>query len=111
MPPTSPARGPRDSKGRSLRDFDLHTRLFRLRCSYQIYSRAFDALPTEVKDYIYRRLWDILNGRGTEEDPKLAPEEARAILEILRETRSGLPEYWQPAPEEHWKTPPQETSP
>ncbi len=105
------ARGPRDSRGRSLRDFDLQTRLFRLRCSYQIYSRAFDALPGEVKDYIYRRLWEILNGRGTEEEPKLDPREARAILEILRETKSGLPDYWKPTPSECWKTPLQETTP
>ena len=39
-------RGPRDSKGRSLRDLDLHTRLFRYPCSYLIYSRAFDSLPS-----------------------------------------------------------------
>ena len=52
------ARGPRDSKGRSLRDFDLKTRLFRYPCSYLIYSRAFDSLPDEVKDHIYERLWE-----------------------------------------------------
>ena len=39
------ARGPRDHQGRSLRDFDLKTRLFRYPCSYLIYSKAFDALP------------------------------------------------------------------
>jgi hypothetical protein len=105
------ARGPRDSKGRSLRDLDLHARVFRLRCSYQIYSRAFDALPAEVKGYIYRRLWDILNGRGTRDDPKPEPEEARAILEILLETRSGLPDYWKPAPEGRRKTLTRETTP
>ena len=57
-------RGPRDTKGRSLRDFDLKTRLFRYPCSYLIYSRAFDSLPGEVKDYIYERLWEILNSAG-----------------------------------------------
>ena len=61
------ARGPRDSKGRSLRDFDLKTRLFRYPCSYLIYSRAFDSLPGEVKEYIYQRLWEILNGRADRE--------------------------------------------
>jgi hypothetical protein len=30
--------GPRDRKGRSLRAFDLRTRLFRYPCSYMIYS-------------------------------------------------------------------------
>ena len=39
------ARGPRDSKGRSLRDLDLTTRIFRYPCSYLVYSDSFAALP------------------------------------------------------------------
>jgi hypothetical protein len=95
------ARGPRDAKGRSLRDFDLETRLFRYPCSYLIYSRAFDALPGEVKDYIYQRLWEILDGRRNgKDDPQLAPEDRAAIIEILRETKRDLPDYWKaPSPE------------
>ncbi len=94
------ARGPRDSKGRSLRDFDLETRLFRYPCSYLIYSRAFDSLPGEVKEYIYQRLWEVLSGRGTgEDDPHLAAEDREAIVEILRETKRDLPDYWKaPSP-------------
>jgi hypothetical protein len=89
------ARGPRDSKGRSLRDFDLETRLFRYPCSYLIYSRAFDSLSGEVKGYIYQRLWEILSGRGTgKDDLHLAPEDRAAIVEILRETKRDLPEDW-----------------
>jgi hypothetical protein len=89
------ARGPRDSRGRSLRDLDLKTRLFRYPCSYLIYSRAFDSLPGEVKAYIYRRLWDILNGRGTgKDDPRLSPEDSAAIIEILHETKRDLPDDW-----------------
>jgi hypothetical protein len=89
------ARGPRDSKGRSLRDFDLQTRLFRYPCSYLIYSRSFDALPGEVKDYVYRRLWDTLTGPQAEQEaPHLSAEDRQAIVEILRETKDGLPEYW-----------------
>ena len=42
-------RGPRDSKGRSLRDFDLHERLFRYPLSYMIYSESFDAMPSRLK--------------------------------------------------------------
>jgi hypothetical protein len=88
-------RGPRDSKGRSLRDLDLNARLFRYPCSYLIYSRAFDSLPNEVKDHIYRRLWEILNGRGTgKDDPRQTAEDREAIVEILRETKPGLPDYW-----------------
>ncbi|APW59928.1 hypothetical protein [Paludisphaera borealis] len=89
------ARGPKDSKGRSLRDLDLQTRLFRHPCSYLIYTRAFNSLPGEVKDYVYRRLWDILNGRGNgKDDPQLASADREAILEILRETKPDLPDYW-----------------
>jgi hypothetical protein len=89
------ARSPRDSKGRSLRDLDLNTRLFRYPCSYLIYSRAFDTLPVEVKDYIYQRLWDILSvWRIGKDDPRLSPEDGTAIIEILRETKRDLPDYW-----------------
>ena len=59
--------GPRDSKGRSFRNLDPNTRLFRYPCSYLIYSRAFASLPAEVKEYIYHRLWEILSGRATGE--------------------------------------------
>jgi hypothetical protein len=92
------ARGPRDSQGRSLRDLDMKTRLFRYPCSYLIYSRAFDSMPGDVKDYIYQRLWDVLNGRTVlKDDPQLAADDRRAILEILRETKPDLPDYWNAA--------------
>lgn len=93
------ARGPRDSKGRSLRDFDLKTRLFRYPCSYLIDSRAFDSLPGEVKGYIYKRLWEILDGRGAgKDDPQIAEDDRKAIVEILRETKADLPDDWKRAP-------------
>jgi hypothetical protein len=89
------ARGPRDSKGRSLRDLDLKTRLFRYPCSYLIDSQAFDSLPREVKTYIYLRLGDILDGRAAGKDgPRLSPEDSAAIVEILRETKRDLPDDW-----------------
>jgi hypothetical protein len=90
------ARGPRDRQGRSLRDFDLKTRLFQYPCSYLIYSKAFDALPAPVLDHIYRRLWEVLSGKDTSEAyRRRTPEERKAILEILRDTKPGLREYWQ----------------
>ena len=49
--------GPRDSIGRSLRDLDLQTRMFRYPCSFLIYSEAFDSMPQVVKDRLYRRMW------------------------------------------------------
>lgn len=97
-------RGSRDPQGRSLRDLDLKTRLFRYPCSYLIYSRAFDTLPDAVKSHIYQRLWNILSGGPTEkDDPVLAPADRQAILEILRATKPDLPDYWKvkapPTPE------------
>ncbi len=89
------ARGPRDSEGRSLRDFDLQKRIFKYPCSYLIYSEAFDAIPAPAKDYIYRRLFEILSGR--EQGPEfasLSSQDRRAILEILAATKPGLPEEW-----------------
>ena len=45
-------RGPRDSKGRSLRDFDLQRRLFRYPLSYMIYGAAFDGMPDIVRERV-----------------------------------------------------------
>lgn len=91
--------GPRDAKGRSLRDFDLETRLFRYPCSYLVYSRAFESLPIEVKEFVYRRLWEILDGRAVgKNDPKIVEADREAIIEILRETKSDLPDYWRASP-------------
>lgn len=90
--------GPRDRKGRSLRDFELETRLFRFRCSYLIYSRAFDALPDPVKRRIYGRLREVLRSDSPPEAYRhLGKEERQAIAEILRETKQGLAEYWKTA--------------
>jgi hypothetical protein len=95
------ARGPRDSKGRSLRDLNLKTRLFRYPCSYLIYSRAFDSLPAQMKEYVYQRLWKVLNGEATGQDePRLSPEDRTAIVEILRETKRDLPDEWKARPPE-----------
>lgn len=89
------ALGPRDSRGRSLRDFDLRKRIFKYPCSYLIYSEAFDAIPGPAKEYIYRRLFEILSGREQSNDfASLSTADRRAILEILVATKSGLPEEW-----------------
>jgi hypothetical protein len=88
-------RGPRDSKGRSLRDFDLKTRIFRYPLSYMIYSEAFNALPEPARDRLYRRLFAVLTGEETSgKYARLSAHDRRAILEIVRETKPGLPSYW-----------------
>jgi hypothetical protein len=89
------ARGPKDSQGRSLRELDLKRRLFKHPCSYLIYSGQFDALPQQVKDYVYRRLFDILTGVNADDAfSHLSGGTRQEILEILRETKPGLPDYW-----------------
>jgi len=89
------ARGPRDGKGRSLRDFDLNKRIFKYPCSYLIYSEAFDVIPSPAKDYIYRRLFEVLSGRDqSPEFASLSSQDRRAILEILVATKPGVPEEW-----------------
>jgi hypothetical protein len=90
------AEGPHDSKGRSLRQFDLRTRLMRYPCSYMIYSPAFDALPDDLKQAIYDRMWIILSGRDrTAKYAKLSFADREAIVEILRDTKKDLPDYFQ----------------
>ena len=92
---TFPERGPRDSKGRSLRDFDLEKRMFRYPLSYMIYSEAFDGLPEPVRARIYARIYDVLSGKDqSAKFAKLTEEDRSNVLEIVRETKQGLPEYW-----------------
>lgn len=87
--------GPKDTQGRSLRQFDLRTRLFKFPCSYMIYSPAFEALPAPARKHLYRRLWDILDGQDrSSEFTRLSPEARREIREILLGTKTDLPAYW-----------------
>ncbi len=87
--------GPSDSKGRSLRDFDLKKRIFKYPCSFLIYSKAFSELPVKTKEHLYRRLWEILTGKDESDDfANITPSTRRAILEILQETKTDLPDYW-----------------
>ena len=91
---TFPKRGRRDEKGRSLRDFDLKTRLFRYPCSYLIYSPSFDALPKQVLDRVYKRLGRILSGRTSRRAWKITKAQRQVILEILLATKPGVPAAW-----------------
>ena len=85
------SQGPRDSQGRSLRDIDLKTRLFRYPCSYLIYSPAFQALPEPVLAHVLTRLGKVLSGEDQRpEFAHLSPEDRRAIRQILEETAPNL---------------------
>ena len=89
------ASGIRDSKGRSLRDLDLKTRIFKYPCSFLICSPSFDAISDPIKDVILHKLHDILTGKNDEAQfARLTPEDRKAILEILLETKKTLPDCW-----------------
>jgi len=95
-----PDAGPRDKKGRSLRQLDLERRLFRYPCSYMIYTAAFDALPAAAKEAVYARLWEVLSGRDKDQSyARLSAADRQAIVEILRDTKPGLPDYFAPLPQ------------
>ena len=79
-----------DDAGRSLKDFDLDTRMFTYRCSYMIYSRAFTLMPDLLKDAVLARLSAGL--RPDSADPlftHLGADERAAIDTILRQTHAG----------------------
>jgi hypothetical protein len=85
--------GPKDKQGRSLRQFDLKTRMFRYPCSFLIHSDSYAALPAEIRDEVEIRLMKILRGQDQSEDFIHLDEETRtAILEILRDTLPGFKE-------------------
>ena len=75
---TFASQGPLDSQNRSLRQFDLQTRLFRHRLSYLIYTPEFQALPKEILVPLRAQLQETLR-----------TEEYRAEREILEDTLPG----------------------
>ena len=85
------SRAVKDSRGRSLRDLDMKTRMFRYPLSYVVYSPAFDALPRAAREAVYGQVAALL--RGTQKDDavaRLTADERAAILEILAATKPEL---------------------
>jgi hypothetical protein len=81
------ARGPKDAKGRSLRELDLKTRLMRYPLSYMIYSPAFRGMEAAPKKLVMDRINKVLSGEITgDKYAAFTPEIRTAIREILRET-------------------------
>lgn len=81
------ASGPRDGKGRSLRELDLRTRLQKYPVSYMIYSPAFRALPDAPRNLVMGKIQRVLAGEMA--DAKYAhftPEIRAAIRDILAAT-------------------------
>jgi hypothetical protein len=78
------ATGPRDGQGRSLRAYDLKTRLFRYPLSYMVTSSAFDSLSPQARARVWRRLGEILR----------ATPEGRNAMAIAATTVPGAPDTW-----------------
>ena len=86
-----PAAGPRDSKGRSLREFDMQTRMFRYPCSYLIHSEAFRSLPGEMLQAVRTKMLAVLSSdKPDSKFAHLSAADRTAILEILHETEAGF---------------------
>ncbi|MCA9260458.1 MAG: hypothetical protein KDA61_14700 [Planctomycetales bacterium] len=82
-----PEQGPRDSQGRSLRDFDLQRRLFKHPCSYLIYCDSIASLPSSMKSLLYLRLHEVLAGDDASRAySHLSADDRLAIREILNDT-------------------------
>jgi len=82
------ALGPKDHKGRSLRDLDLNGRMFKYPLSYLIYSDGFEGLAQPLKNYVYKRIREVLSGKDqSPEFSHLSDSDRTAILEILQDTK------------------------
>jgi hypothetical protein len=81
----------KDRQGRSLRDFDLQTRMFRYPCSYLIETAAFDSLPDTLKAAVGKRLRDILTASTAQKGfEHLSEEDRAAVAAILADLKPEL---------------------
>jgi hypothetical protein len=89
------SQGPFDGQDRSLHQLSLDGRLLRYPCSPLIYADAFDALPADALEAVYARMWEVLSGADAESRYEVLGRPDRlAIVEILRETKTNLPDYF-----------------
>ncbi|MCW1916675.1 hypothetical protein OJ996_24020 [Luteolibacter sp. GHJ8] len=82
---TFTARYPKTVSGESLAEFHLYDRIFKNRCSYMVYSRAFTELPVRVKQAVFARMKATLAGEDASFD-YLKESERKRVAAILRET-------------------------
>lgn len=81
-------RGPFDSEGRSLSQFDLSRSLFLYPCSYLLSLRAFDALPHSVHSRVFARLDATLSHQNQKaEFAHLSADDRSNIRQILLATK------------------------
>jgi hypothetical protein len=84
--------GPRDKKGRSLRQLDLAHRLFIHPCSFLLQGEPFAALPGPLRLKILARIDSaIASSEPSGIASHISPAERSTLREILRETVPGYP--------------------
>jgi len=79
----------------SLKELDLHQRLFKYRCSYLIQSSTFAALQPTLRRRVLQRLYRVLTDLSP--DPRYAylePDERDKIRQIIVATVPNLPPVW-----------------
>lgn len=80
------AQSPPDGKGRSLRQLELNTRLFRYRLSWLVNHSYFRALPEPTRTRILSRLREGLGATPSPDDfSHLSAEEKSVILDLMPE--------------------------
>jgi hypothetical protein len=86
---------PHTSDGRSLKDMQLLTRLFKYRCSYLVYGITFTNLMPVLKTTVMQRLGDALDGKVSDgRFAYLGDSERKHIKRILAETLHDAPAAW-----------------
>jgi len=76
--------------GHSLRDLRLEKRLFKYRCSYMIYSKAFEQLPAAIKVPVLEKLHLIMTSeQAVAGFPALSSREKDRIHSILSHTHEA----------------------
>ena len=52
-------------------------------------------MPEPMHSHLLQRLYDILTGQDTSPEwAPLSPDDREAVLQILRDTKTNLPDYW-----------------
>lgn len=89
---------PRTAEGRSLKDMQLLTRLFKYRCSYTIYGITFHNLLPQLKKTVFEQLTAALEGKAKlNRYDYLGERERKNIMSILAATLPDAPAAWKQA--------------
>ncbi|MFM2296723.1 MAG: hypothetical protein RL117_430 [Verrucomicrobiota bacterium] len=78
---------PQAANGDSLTDFQCHTRIFKNRCSYMMYSEAYRSLPDAIRRRVTEKIKNLLEKPAVADAyADIKASERRRILKILRDT-------------------------